>query len=87
MGRPTEDHDIGVIAQQHLRCPLIVVVGERVDLAGRVCTTVPARTTIGTVEPVLEELPIVRRELTDLLMEGLLILGEAVVGIISIPRG
>ena len=87
MCRPSEDHDVGVVAQQHLRRPLVVVVGEWVDLAGRVGTAIPARTAIGTVEPVLEELPIVRRELTDLLVEGLLILGEAIAGIITIPRG
>ena len=81
----TEDHDVLVILEEHLRGTLIVVVGQRVNLASRVCTTIPACPPIGSIEPVFEELAVVCREFTDLLMEGFLVLRETILGVIPIP--
>ena len=82
-----EDHDILIVLAEHLRGGLIAVVALGVDLTRGVCTAVPAVTAVGAVEPVFEELAILRRELLDLLVEDLLILGLTVVLAIAVPWG
>ena len=83
----SEDHDVLVVLAQHLRGFLVAVVGLGVDLTGGVSTAVPAVAAVSTVEPVFEELAILRGELVDLCVEDALIFGLTVVAAIAIPGG
>ena len=83
--RAPKDHDVLVVPSKHLRSFLIAVVAVWVDITGRVCTSVPACTAISSVEPVFEELAVAGGQLLDLLVEGLLIAGEAIVLVIAVP--
>ena len=82
-----EDHDVLVVLAQHFRGFLVAVVGLGVDLTGGVSTAVPAVAAVSTVEPVFEELAVLRGELVDLCVEDALIFGLTVVAAIAIPGG
>ena len=80
-----EDDGLWLVLVDSLPCPGIVIVGAAVDSTRLAGTTVVAVSTVGTVEPYLEDVAILCQEFVELCMEILTVQRCAVKSLMAVP--